>query len=46
MIYFELPQGGSVFSVGSITFCGSLLHEGGENDVSRVLRNVVGRMVQ
>ena len=26
MVYFEAPNGGAVFSVGSITFCGSLPH--------------------
>ena len=26
MTYVELPGGGAVFAVGSITFCGSLSH--------------------
>ena len=43
MTYVELPGGGRIFSVGSITFCGSLSHAGYDNDVSRILRNVVER---
>ncbi|MBS4010430.1 MAG: N,N-dimethylformamidase large subunit, partial [Roseovarius sp.] len=39
LIYFDLPKGGSVFSVGSITFCGSLPWNGFDNDVSRLLDN-------
>jgi N,N-dimethylformamidase len=41
IIYFETPGGGAVFSVGSITFCGSLWHNGFEGPVSRLLENVV-----
>lgn len=43
MTYAELPGGGAVFSVGSITFCGSLSHHGYDNSVSRILRNVLDR---
>lgn len=43
MIYFELPEGGSVFSVGSITFCGSLPWNDFGNDVSRLLENYLRR---
>ena len=43
LIYFELPRGGSVFSVGSITFCGSLPWNGFDNDVSRLLGNYLHR---
>ena len=39
MIYYESGQGGSVFSVGSITFCGGLSHTGYRNDISTLLRN-------
>jgi N,N-dimethylformamidase len=39
MIFAETPAGGSLFSVGSITFCGSLSHAGYRNDVSTLLRN-------
>ena len=43
MVYFETPQGGAVFSVGSITFCGSLWRNGFEGPVSQLLSNVVTR---
>ena len=43
MTYAELAGGGAIFSVGSITFCGSLSHNGYDNDVSRILRNVLER---
>ncbi|MFD1984561.1 N,N-dimethylformamidase beta subunit family domain-containing protein [Mesorhizobium newzealandense] len=43
MIYFDKPNGGAVYSVGSITFCGSLWRNGFEGPVSRVLENVVRR---
>lgn len=35
------PQQGAVFSTSSIAWCGSLLVNGGDNDVSRVTRNVI-----
>jgi len=41
MVYFKVPGGGSVFSVGSITFCGSLPHNQFINNISRILENVV-----
>jgi N,N-dimethylformamidase beta subunit-like protein len=43
MTYAELPGGGAVFAVGSITFCGSLSHDHYDNNVSRILRNVLDR---
>ncbi|MXP65730.1 N,N-dimethylformamidase large subunit [Roseomonas sp. M0104] len=43
IVYFETPGGGAVFSVGSITFCGSLWRDGFEGPVSRLLENVVRR---
>ena len=43
MTYIEKPQGGAVFSVGSITYCGSLPHNAFDNDVSRLTFNVVNR---
>jgi len=43
LVYFERPGGGAVFSVGSITFCGSLSHNGYDNGISRILENVVRR---
>ena len=46
MAFFETPRGGAVFSVGSITFCGSLNHDGGDNNISRLLENVVRRFLE
>ena len=43
MVYFRTPGGGAVFSVGSITFCGSLSHAGYDNGISRILENVLRR---
>ena len=43
MTYIEKPKGGAVFSVGSITYCGSLPHNKYDNDVSRLTFNVVNR---
>jgi N,N-dimethylformamidase beta subunit-like protein len=43
MIYFATPEGGEIFSVGSITFCGSLWRHGFEGPVSQLLHNVVKR---
>jgi len=43
MTYIEKPRGGAVFSVGSITYCGSLPHNKYDNDVSRLTFNVVNR---
>jgi N,N-dimethylformamidase len=43
IVYFDKPGGGAVFSVGSITFCGSLWRNGFEGPISRILENVVRR---
>ncbi len=43
MTYFDCPGGGEVFSVGSITFCGALPVNGFDNDISRILDNVIRR---
>ena len=45
MTFFETPSGGAVFSTGSITFCGSLVTNNYENDVSRLLDNVIRRFL-
>ncbi len=45
MIYAEYPNGGSVFATGSITFCGSLPWNDFENNVARLLRNVMRRFL-
>ena len=45
MVYFETAKGGAVFSVGSITFCGSLPWNNFDNQISVLLRNVVTRFM-
>jgi N,N-dimethylformamidase len=45
LTFFETPGGGAVFSTGSITFCGSLPTNNYDNDVSRILQNVVDRFL-
>jgi N,N-dimethylformamidase len=46
MTFFETAGGqGAVFSTGSITFCGSLPHNGFDNPVSTLLGNVVRRFL-
>lgn len=46
MLYAETPGGGAIFSTGSITFCGSLPWNDFNNNVSRILENVVRRFTQ
>ncbi|MBV9354910.1 MAG: LamG domain-containing protein [Chloroflexi bacterium] len=43
LVYFSLPNGGAVFSTGSISWCGSLSHNGYDNNVSRITDNVLRR---
>ena len=43
IVYFETIGDGAVFSTASITFCGSLSHNYYENNVSRMLENVLRR---
>jgi N,N-dimethylformamidase len=45
MVYFETANGGAVFSVGSIAWCGSLSHNGYQNNVARVTGNVLRRFM-
>ena len=45
MVYFEVPGGGSVFSTGSITFCGSLPWNNFNNNVSKLLENIVKKSI-
>ena len=46
MTFFETAAGGAVFSTGSITFCGSLVTNEFDNDVSRLLDNVIRRFLE
>ena len=41
MVFFETPRGGAVFFTGSIAWCGSLSHEGYQNDIARITSNVL-----
>jgi N,N-dimethylformamidase beta subunit-like, C-terminal/Concanavalin A-like lectin/glucanases superfamily len=43
LLYFECPKGGAVFSVGSISWFGSLSHNGYKNNVSKITDNVLRR---
>jgi N,N-dimethylformamidase len=45
MVYFECPNGGAVFSTGSIAWCGSLSYNNYDNNVSRITDNVLRRFV-
>jgi N,N-dimethylformamidase len=45
LTFFEAPNNGAVFSTGSITFCGSLPANNFENDVSRIVKNVLDRFL-
>lgn len=43
MVYFETPNNGAVFSVGSINWLSGLSHNGYDNNVSRITENVLRR---
>ncbi|MFP6682510.1 MAG: N,N-dimethylformamidase beta subunit family domain-containing protein, partial [Gammaproteobacteria bacterium] len=43
LVFFETPAGGAVFSVGSISWFGSLARAGYDNDVAKVTENVLRR---
>jgi N,N-dimethylformamidase len=43
LVYFSTPNDGGVFSTGSIAWCGSLSHNGYDNNVSRITENVLRR---
>ena len=43
MVFFETPGGGAVFSVGSMGWRASLSHNGFDNNVARITRNVLAR---
>jgi len=41
IVLIEYPKGGAVFSVGSISYCGSLQHDDYRNNISRLTDNVL-----
>jgi N,N-dimethylformamidase len=45
IVYFDTPNGGAVFSVGSITFCGSLPENECNNNISTMIDNVVRKFL-
>ena len=46
MVYLETPSGGEIFSVGSITFCGSLPFNNFENNISKLMTNIFDRFLR
>ena len=46
MIYYQTPSGGQVFSTGSITYCGCLPWNGGDNNISKLTGNVLRRFLE
>lgn len=45
MVLFDCPNGGAVFSVGSIAWAGGLPIDGYDNDTSRITGNVLDRFL-
>ncbi len=45
MVFFETPNGGAVFSTGSIAWAGCLAHADYQNDVARISENVLRRFL-
>jgi N,N-dimethylformamidase len=45
MVFFETPSGGGVFATGSIAYAGSLSHQGYDNNVALLSRNVLRRFL-
>lgn len=43
VVFFETRNGGAVFSVGSMAWCGSLSHNDYDNDISTMTANVLAR---
>jgi N,N-dimethylformamidase len=43
LVLVPLASGGSVFSTGSIAWCGALSHDNYQNAVSRLMGNVLDR---
>ncbi len=41
MIYYKTPNNGAVFAPGSLAWCGALSHNDYDNNVSRLMKNVL-----
>jgi N,N-dimethylformamidase len=46
IVFFEYPNGGAVFSVGSISYCGSLSPNNYKNNISRLTHNTLIGLLQ
>ena len=46
MIYYKTPNDGAVFGPGSLVWCGSLSHNDYDNNVSRIMKNVIDGFLQ
>ena len=46
MVYQKSETGSQLFAAGSITFCGSLLYNQGENNISKLVANVLVRFLK
>jgi N,N-dimethylformamidase len=46
MVYQKPDTGGQLFATGSITFCGSLLYNDGDNNISKLVGNVLRRFLR
>ena len=45
MVWFDLPGGGEVFSVGSVNWAASIGWNDGDNNVARLTTNVLNRFL-
>jgi N,N-dimethylformamidase beta subunit-like protein len=45
LVFFETPNGGAVFSVGSIAYSGALPWNGFDNNIARLTSNVLKRFM-
>ena len=45
MVFYETPNGGAVFSVGSISWFGALARNNFDNDVAKITGNVIDRFL-
>ena len=45
MVFYETPNGGAVWSSGSIAWSGSLSHNGYDNNVARITGNILKRFL-
>ena len=46
MVYYKTPNDGAVFSASSMAWCGSLSHNNYDNNVSRIMQNIIDGFVK